>query len=78
MAPYHQHCSRVCVHTCAPYRVLSQDLKDSLSKEAVRLESLRGDLNALKRATQNTILVHNRSVGLVRCCIGTELSAVGD
>jgi len=38
------------------------DLKDSLAKEAVGLESLRGDLNALKRATQNTILVHNSEI----------------
>ena len=45
---------------------LLQDLKDSLAKEALGLESLRGELNALKRATQNTILVHNRSVGCRR------------
>jgi len=38
------------------------DLKDSLAKEAVGLESLRADLNALKRATQNTILVHNSEI----------------
>jgi len=38
------------------------DLKDSLTKEAVGLESLRSELGALRRATQNTILVHNSEI----------------
>jgi len=38
------------------------DLKDSLAKEAVVLEGLRNDLSALKRATQNNILVHNSEI----------------